>query len=1847
MASSDLLNILQEVRGRGVPGQLPSEGYYYQIALNPTYIEHLIPTGQSGMYGAVLSMYTELFGEPADTNSTGLYDELIAIYEDLTVDDHNGNPGVYGDFLIKYNDFLTKYATFQADYTEFAAMFNQIDWTALEMVIASMPIIEEVGNDLLDPNSTIIEISNELRDPTGTLNTIKNGMAENAILDTIYDDMTATYSHILNAKNNADLAFAKAGEAKTYRDSAQQWAEYQEDMEIEPGKYSSKHHAIKAEASAERALVSEGFADTSELNMWAAQAEALTAESQASQPYEEFVRDYYSNGDGTFSYNELGTYSALHYKFAVKDIGGDVTTHIGDFNNPHAVSKAQVGLSVVDNTSDADKPISDVAVIDLATKVEWKGEWAIGTYDQNDQVLDEGYLAIANKQTSERAAPILVGNPVDGMATPAFITQSATAVVYSGTKFTMTKNGWLTSVRIRVPQVDAETHYRIITVDHTDPLNPIIKVVTNPNLVPGEFTIVQLGEKVARVGTIFEVYIEAQAYNTHTDVTGEWTMLPDSNTTEPVIGQVVANLHDTRLRINKFDDAHVDRTADLLTLKVGSSIKFTQNTESDKNVEFTVLGAPTDGGDYIDIDVLHVAHGIAHHPIDYSMTTMDAKVFDLVAVEYDEADNYWTTNPCSFATVEAILYFASGTGTPGLITNAYGADLTLQEATVSPDWDLVASYEPKEPFPEAPVNGNQYARKDGAWSVVTTVSGGTGNLESDGSVLMDSTWDSAAIEAAGDQAIITKKHFDDGMVITGGIAGTFVKRGKALDSAQYYTSDLRFVVTGNIYVGGMEHCARLADGKYFVKYWTRQAQGTPHTEIIRLNPNRTTTTVHVFHDVDGYNRSANQAVVSADGRYWATTVNSSYGQGISCQLYDAVLDQARDFTGRKSQAGCGVDGLNKEFYYMQTSTELRIYDWDSLTLKRTHTVTGEHSQTSMFVEMPDGKGMRSKYSGKVYRTDGTTYTVAKGADPKLIGFGGLKWQGDYANSKMFMYTADRVIEVVQNPADETELIAVGDEYVVDAKNVDSRSAIIVADNVVFQSNWNDPEYVEYDLIPQFSKYSVIAAQNDNHTASNTAEEGALIVAETSEIAAEYSLLVGYSVKTTRPHSGAIGEFNLGETDSLFEAGNGTNLLRSNAFAIKENGQILAPSAVKEEILAARALVTKEYVDAKQNVTNVTIGTEPGEMTFDEFMTYSQGFVGAAFKVTFLAAITHTHTVTDHTTMYQNDYYFYHSGAGDCFIDFVVPEKFSGRGETVRFYGDFSLENIGINITSQLIVPIQFMLGFIQITGTLKNVALGFGFGTDVYLIGTDVLPNDLLITGEPDCAIEAMYGSNLNIMAADLYNTSIEMGLGTLVLSDVRIGGNLTWFDDDVPAILLEYVDLIVRNLVIGYCNYGIVLLNGTTTYNGDEIDFDTVTIPITVEETEETVFNKVSSKGSLYVDNRQIGKPFVEEAPEDHKQYSRIDGTWIVSYDPTEETLPDVIEDSGKTAYTVDLSTGNYFEITLNANSTIDTLNSNKGRTGTIVVKQASVGNTMLFEGTFIPPAGNQPELNDEFNAYNVFKYTCVSDKSTVLEFVADFVEALAGYTLANATDPLVSYDLSPQGPAPFDALLTPDGTKMITIDGNQDRLAEYSLSTPYLVSTATFTGITKTMAEATSMNAIAWTNDGLGMLVAGYTVKSVFEYILTIPYDISTLAYTGRSMAYDSELTIGAQGMTVSLDGSKMYLPDYSNSGELFEYEMTTSGDISTSTYTGRSFLMVGSTRDVYITEDGKRMMMANGNTNLVYEYEFGTPYKVDTLTLKDTFQFQAAASAIESLNFANQGHEFYIITGVDNVVHQYSIS
>jgi len=78
--------------------------------------------------------------------------------------------------------------------------------------------------------------------------------------------------------------------------------------------------------------------------------------------------------DQTRTYGLIESGAAISNHNSLQNIGTNthvqIDTHIADTTNPHSVTKAQVGLSNADNTSDANKPVSTAAQTALDSKVD-------------------------------------------------------------------------------------------------------------------------------------------------------------------------------------------------------------------------------------------------------------------------------------------------------------------------------------------------------------------------------------------------------------------------------------------------------------------------------------------------------------------------------------------------------------------------------------------------------------------------------------------------------------------------------------------------------------------------------------------------------------------------------------------------------------------------------------------------------------------------------------------------------------------------------------------------------------------------------------------------------------------------------------------------------------------------------------------------------------------------------------------------------------------------------------------------------------------------------------------------------------------------------------------------------------------------------------------------------------------------------------------------------------------------------------------------------------------------------------------------------------------------------------
>jgi sugar lactone lactonase YvrE len=127
-------------------------------------------------------------------------------------------------------------------------------------------------------------------------------------------------------------------------------------------------------------------------------------------------------------------------------------------------------------------------------------------------------------------------------------------------------------------------------------------------------------------------------------------------------------------------------------------------------------------------------------------------------------------------------------------------------------------------------------------------------------------------------------------------------------------------------------------------------------------------------------------------------------------------------------------------------------------------------------------------------------------------------------------------------------------------------------------------------------------------------------------------------------------------------------------------------------------------------------------------------------------------------------------------------------------------------------------------------------------------------------------------------------------------------------------------------------------------------------------------------------------------------------------------------------------------------------------------------------------------------------------------------------------SFSISAQEVSPTGIAFNTDGSKMFISGGAGDDVGEYALSTGFDVSTASFTQAFSVSAQDSSPEAVAFNNDGTKMYIVGATTDKVYEYTLTTGFNISTASFV------DSFSVVSQENIPTSIafnaDGSKMFI-------------------------------------------------------------------------------------------------------------------
>ena len=228
-------------------------------------------------------------------------------------------------------------------------------------------------------------------------------------------------------------------------------------------------------------------------------------------------------------------------------------------------------------------------------------------------------------------------------------------------------------------------------------------------------------------------------------------------------------------------------------------------------------------------------------------------------------------------------------------------------------------------------------------------------------------------------------------------------------------------------------------------------------------------------------------------------------------------------------------------------------------------------------------------------------------------------------------------------------------------------------------------------------------------------------------------------------------------------------------------------------------------------------------------------------------------------------------------------------------------------------------------------------------------------------------------------------------------------------------------------------------------------------------------------------------------------------------------------------------------------------------------------------------------------------------------------------------------------------DGTKMFVCGKVGDDINEYTLSTGFDVSTASYDSKVSVSAQTAKPMAVQFNTDGTKMFVVDEIADRVLEYTLSVGFDVSSTVTFIDAFSVVSQET-KPTGLAFNNDGTKMFITGW-NSDDVNEYALSTGFDVSTASFTvGYAQGQDGDIRDVKFNTDGTVMFVvgrAGALHSSVYRHTLTTGFDVSTATFEDSYSVKDQETAATSVEFNTDGTKMFVMGSSGDDVNEYTLS
>jgi len=308
---------------------------------------------------------------------------------------------------------------------------------------------------------------------------------------------------------------------------------------------------------------------------------------------------------------------------------------------------------------------------------------------------------------------------------------------------------------------------------------------------------------------------------------------------------------------------------------------------------------------------------------------------------------------------------------------------------------------------------------------------------------------------------------------------------------------------------------------------------------------------------------------------------------------------------------------------------------------------------------------------------------------------------------------------------------------------------------------------------------------------------------------------------------------------------------------------------------------------------------------------------------------------------------------------------------------------------------------------------------------------------------------------------------------------------------------------------------------------------------------------------------------------------------------------------------------------------------------------------------SGATPSL--DVATYNFFDQSALTAETTV-SFASVPTDAKWQYSFVSAADSAEVFDLAEASYAsksfsvasqetnPQALAFNTDGTSMFVVGFSSDHVYQYTLSTAFDVSTASYASKSFSVnPQETTPLSLAFNPDGTSMFIVGNTNDTVYQYTLSVGFDVSTASYANKSFSVNPQEAV-PNALAFNPDGTSMFIAG-NISDTVYQYTLSTAFDVSTASYASKSFSVNAqdtSPTGLAFNTDGTSMFIVGGTTDTVYQYTLSSGFDVSTASYASkSFSVASQDTSPSALAFNTDGSSMFIVGDYTDKVHQYTLA